>query len=230
MKNYLAMLAALALTGCGSMLQLSPPSPVTEKLVKVPELNTTASATVGSTIYKQARYWSKTGYRLVDPVVTTLALNTVRANAGSFLVPATFDGSSGYCTEQLALSDLLVGPLARACFVDSNKSGSFDTLKGAPGMYWFQKRLEPAARYETSELAIERDDAIKSELIYQGYSNKSIKLSYREYIRDMARPSYFQDVTYDVQEFPTTVSFRSVRLNILGADSNGLRYQVLSGF
>lgn len=70
----------------------------------------------------------------------------------------------------------------------------------------------------------------KYELLYQGFSRNTLKLVYREFNNDLARPAFFQDASYDVEKFPITVTFRTVRIEILSADNNQLVYKVLSGF
>ncbi|MFT5644441.1 MAG: hypothetical protein ACI83P_001997 [Janthinobacterium sp.] len=62
------------------------------------------------------------------------------------------------------------------------------------------------------------------------FSGNILRLSFREYINDMARPSYFQDVTYDIPSFPTEITFKTVKLQVLSAGNNGIRYKILSGF
>jgi hypothetical protein len=48
------------------------------------------------------------------------------------------------------------------------------------------------------------------------------------YVNDFARPAYFQDVSYEIAQFPTDISFRTVRISVLGADNSGIRYKILS--
>lgn len=68
------------------------------------------------------------------------------------------------------------------------------------------------------------------ELLYQGISGNVVSLLYREYIDDLARPAFQQNLTYTLTpEGPTEVSFRETRIRILSADNNRIRYEVLSG-
>jgi hypothetical protein len=230
MKTWLTVIAfAVVATGC-TTVKVTEFTSVTEQVGRTPELNQASEATVGSTVFSQFRYWSKTGYRLIDPVTTNVMLSTINVAPGEFVLPSEADGTKAFCTERLAYIDPLAGPWKPVCFVDSAKNGTFDIAKVAPGAVWFKNDIKPAARYEKGELIVPRPDAKKTELLYQGYSGKTVKLSYREYMNDFARPAFFQDVTYDVPEFPTTITFRTVRIKLLSADNNGLRYQVLSGF
>lgn len=230
MKNIVILIAlAIGATGCASV-NVTQPSQVTEKVGQLPELNAPASVTVGSTMFSQYRYWSKTGYRLLSPLSIGLALGSIRTEVGDFVVPAVAEGAPAYCTEKMAYVDPLVGPYRTACFLDNTGTGSFDLVKAAPGMVWFNKKLESPISYERSELQVPRPDSKKFELLYQGISAKTLRLSYREYMNDFARPAFFQDVSYEITNFPTEVTFRTVRINVLSADNNGIRYRILSGF
>jgi hypothetical protein len=230
MKAGIAMIVlAITATGCASV-QVIQPSQVSEKVGQLPELNSAASVTVGSTMFSQYRYWSKTGYRILSPVSIGLALGRIRAETGDFVVQSQVEGSAAYCTEKLAYMDPMAGPFRTACFLDKSGTGAFDTIKAAPGFVWFEKRLDAPIRYEQSELQVPRADPKKYELLYQGISSKTLRLSYREYVNDFARPAYFQDVSYEITQFPTDISFRTVRISVLGADNGGIRYMILSGF
>jgi hypothetical protein len=230
MKDIVTLIAlAIGATGCASV-NVTQPSQVTEKVGQLPELNSPANVTVGSTMFSQYRYWSKTGYRLLSPLSIGLALGRIRTEAGDFVVPSVAEGSPAYCTEKLAYLDPIVGPYKTACFLDKNGAGSFDMVKAAPGMVWFDKKLEAPLSYEQSELQVPRPDSKKFELLYQGISAKTLRLSYREYLNDFARPAFFQDVSYEITEFPAQVTFRTVRISVLSADNNGIRYEILSGF
>lgn len=217
------------LSGCASVKVLET-SQVTEKIGRSPDLAQESLATVGSQVFEQYRYWSKTGYRLLDPVDTSLMLSRIIAKTGDFLVFGEYDGEQAYCTEHRALIDPLMGPQKFVCFLDRDKDGRFEAVKAAPGAVVFQTAVENRPRYEKSELVVENANGIKRELLYQGYSNNALRLSYREYVNDMARPSYFQDVSYEISSFPADVTFKTVKLQILGAGNTGLRYKVLSGF
>jgi hypothetical protein len=230
MKNIvIAVALAIGATGCASV-SVTQPSQVTEKVGQLPELNSPANVTVGSTMFSQYRYWSKTGYRLLAPLSISLALGRIQTEANDFVVPSVAEGSAAYCTEKAAYIDPLVGPYRTACFLDNNGSGSFGIVKAAPGMVWFEKKLDPAIQYVQGELQVPRPDSKKYELLYQGISAKTLRLSYREYMNDFARPAFFQDVSYEITDFPAEITFRTVRISVLSADNNGIRYKILSGF
>ncbi len=226
--RYTTLLTALLLSGCATV-QVVERSAMSEQVGQRPPVGTQAEAPVGGVLFSQFRYWSKVGYRLDDDINLSFALGRVSAQSGDFLVKATSDGKSVLCTEKRAYIDPLVGPHAIACFPDAN-DGLLRSVSATPGMVTMSKDLPNPVRYARSEEVTPRRDSFKYELLYQGVSGKSIRLSYREYLNDLARPAFFQDVSYDLSDFPTTVTFRAVRLEIFSAGNNGIAYRVLSGF
>jgi hypothetical protein len=229
MKILLSVLVLLALSGCATQQTLER-NTVVEKTGRKPDLNAISKINVGDSLYSQFRYWSKTGSRLSESVNMGFMLGRISVNSGDFLVRSVAKDKSAYCTEKNAYFDLLAGPIAPVCFVDSKNSGVFSDVLAAPGLVWFEKALQQPAKYEISELIVPRTDAFRNELLFQGVSNKVLKLSYREFVNDMARPAYFQDVTYDVTGWPMTVTFRSVRIEVIEAGNDGVTYRVMSGF
>ena len=70
------------------------------------------------------------------------------------------------------------------------------------------------------------DDSYRQELIYTGQSGDTIHVSYREYRQDMARPAFYQELTYDLSESPNIV-FRSTEIEVLDATNSLIKYKVL---
>ena len=225
----LILLISLAFSGCAT-IKVSELSTVESRIGAVPNIDEQAVAPVGGIIYSQFRYWSKKGYRLKNDLSVGLGLGRVSVSDGDFVLKAEVEKHAAYCTEKRAYIDPLFGPHATACFIDVDNDGKFERLKAAPGVIWFESVITPALEYEKSELIIPRTDSFKYELLYQGITNGSLKLSYREYINDFARPAFFQDVTYDLDSTTTTITFRTVRIEVLRANNNQITYRVLSGF
>jgi hypothetical protein len=69
-------------------------------------------------------------------------------------------------------------------------------------------------------------DAIRWELIYSGRSADEVSLSYREYTGGLARPAFYQDLTYDLST-SNRVVFRSIELEIVEASNAGVKFRVL---
>jgi hypothetical protein len=83
----------------------------------------------------------------------------------------------------------------------------------------------PYSKEETSS------DSKGYELLYEGIAGDVIKLAYREYTDNFARPAFQQDLSYTLRPpGPTEITFRGVRIEVLAADNNRIRYRVVSGF
>jgi hypothetical protein len=66
----------------------------------------------------------------------------------------------------------------------------------------------------------------RAELIYTGISKNTIRIAYREYVKDMARPAFFQDLSYDLDE-SDTLQFKSIRIKILQANNSLIKFIVI---
>ena len=223
----ISSIALVILSGCASVT-VDQMSTVSIKTGQAPQLNQVSTATVGGTIFTQFKYWSRTGYRLDEPVAISFALGRIVAPQGTFVAKAKSDNETAYCTEEKTYIDPLAGPWAISCFFGGQ--GVLTRVSATPGMVTMSKDLPKPVPFSISELTSAHESAFKYELLYQGISKKILRVAYREFLRDMARPSFYQDATYDIEDLPTTISFRSVSIRVFSADNNILKYEILSGF
>ncbi len=70
------------------------------------------------------------------------------------------------------------------------------------------------------------DDSFKEELIYRGRSGNIIRLSYREFRRDVTRPDFSQELTYDLSGSDIII-FKRYRIRVLDANNEYIRFIVL---
>ncbi len=73
------------------------------------------------------------------------------------------------------------------------------------------------------------EDAFQQTLIYSGRIEDRVRISYREFYGDTARPAFSNDVDYDLSE-SNLISYKGARIEILSADNSSIRYRVLSNF
>jgi len=64
------------------------------------------------------------------------------------------------------------------------------------------------------------------ELIYSGKDGNNIKVSYREYKDDMARPAFFQDLTYNLKE-SDIIRYKNYKIKVHKATNEEISYTVL---
>jgi hypothetical protein len=221
--------AVVTLAGCAP-IQITERSIVTEKVGQSPQIGTSTSTPVGGTVFSQFRYWSKVGYRLEGPVNSSFMAGHVAVAQGEPLVKSIIDGKDVFCTERRTYSDPVLGPHRTTCFIASAGTRTLTRMTVPSGGGAFEKDLASPVPYSTFEQILPRAEAFKYELLYEGISGKTIRLSYREFRGDLARPAESQDLLYDIDALPVTLTFKTVQLEVLGADNHALTYRVLSGF
>jgi len=74
---------------------------------------------------------------------------------------------------------------------------------------------------------IDCEKCFKKEFIYNGKSNNTLKFVYREYIQDMARPAFSQELQYDLNE-SNIIGFKGLRIEVLKSTNTSIEYKVLS--
>lgn len=79
-----------------------------------------------------------------------------------------------------------------------------------------------------AEVHVEGEGGYKMEFIYNGKSKDSIKIQYREFKNDLARPSFYQDLSYDLSE-SMIVGFREMKIEVIEATNSHITFKVLSG-
>lgn len=71
--------------------------------------------------------------------------------------------------------------------------------------------------------------SFQNTLIYSGRIGDKITLGYREFQRNVARPAFNNDVTYDLSE-SMILGYKGARLEVLHASNTEISYKVLAGF
>lgn len=69
----------------------------------------------------------------------------------------------------------------------------------------------------------------RQELLYQGKAGAMLKVSYREFNGDMARPAFTQDLTFDLAE-GSVIGTKGARLDVLEATNTTIRYRLIQPF
>lgn len=78
--------------------------------------------------------------------------------------------------------------------------------------------------------APEVGEVMRAEILYQGAAAGVLRLMYREYTNELARPAFAQELTYDLAgAMPLEVAVQDARLEVLAAGNDGIRYRILKG-
>lgn len=81
-------------------------------------------------------------------------------------------------------------------------------------------KIEPVITYHHSEANYKR------QIIYTGRSGNTLHLEYREFLNDMARPAFSQELTFDVS-VEKVVGYKSALFEVIDASNTSLTYKVI---
>jgi hypothetical protein len=91
------------------------------------------------------------------------------------------------------------------------------------------KVSEPADGVTKTAYHIFSPDSFQQTLIYSGEVGDKIKIGYREFSNDAARPAFNNDVDYDLSQ-SKIIGYKGARLEILEATNDHIKYKVISNF
>jgi len=69
---------------------------------------------------------------------------------------------------------------------------------------------------------------ITQQLIYGGAAGRVARITYREYGEDLTKPTFFQDLQYDLNESDIVI-YQDLSLQVLEASAKQIRFKVLTG-
>jgi hypothetical protein len=191
----------------------------TKETIVLPAIGAVAQATAGSQIFERTGGSRYPAVRLEAPVAYKYGLfPTIDLPSGTILAIDLDRKKLRACLHPNAS-----GP----CLIDTDLDGKFDQMNDWLG-YAARKVPEPAPYSRgASILAEDASDGFSQRLIYLGMAGQTLRLSYREFINDMARPAFTEEVTFTLSgKYPETVAYKDLSIDILGVDNAGLRYVI----
>ena len=202
------------------------------KVGQKPEPGVEATVTVGSPLLERYNMIVVPGIQLETNVDVDLGIQGhIRISMGT---PLTITSDSGKLRACTVAEDTYIasvgGRHSASCLTDKDKDGRFDTVESA-ALFLTTKKLSPPAPYARQDVP-ENVGANNSRvtLVYLGAAAGVLRLSYREFANDMARPAFTEELSYPVgAAFPQTITWRDTKITLLGLSNDGLRYRVEAG-
>jgi hypothetical protein len=68
------------------------------------------------------------------------------------------------------------------------------------------------------------------ELIFTGYINSKLRVTYREFVESTNQPALVVDIEHEISQLPTLIEYKGARIEILEVTNLQIKYQVLQGF
>ena len=72
-------------------------------------------------------------------------------------------------------------------------------------------------------------DCFKQEFVYNGKNGNNLKFLYREYVNNMMRASFNQEINYNLDE-GNIVGFKGLRIEVIETSNTSITYKVIKGF
>lgn len=224
---------ALVATGCTS-LQVHQGPELTNYVRTTPLLDQQTQTNVGAVLLSQHKEVARRGLRLTSGFSGRVGGAPVSVTPQDFLLRATANSQPALCTERLTMSNLVGVPVKPTCFGGLIGEDIATTVMVPADAMWWSQTLASPLKVETTEVPVSQRDVLRRELVYLGtttsarFAGTVIRIGYREFLDDLARPAFSQEVSYDVTSLPTQISYQNATIEVLAVGSGSLTYRVLS--
>ncbi len=106
---------------------------------------------------------------------------------------------------------------------------------GAKSMYWLWEGVgyasmvpAPSFQYTMSTAEYSSQNArFNRELVYSGTAQSTLSILYREFIDNMARPAFSQDLKYDLNH-GNIIGYKNARFDVLNVGNTSITYKVIA--
>lgn len=188
-----------------------------------PSVGLDATATVGSTVYQRDHYRVLPAYTLTEPVVAKIIFARVDLPAETRLLPIESKTKLKACA--VGSIEQYRAKIYQGCLMDDDGDGKFDRVAG--NEIQSGKKLDHPIAYKQSEYVEPSPESVKQVVIFLGSTKDTLRLSYREFVNDMARPAFTEEYTFPLSpSFPQPVAFKDVKMEVTGIDGGGLHYRI----
>jgi hypothetical protein len=164
---------------------------------------------------------------IVFPKLPLFSLSPLPANIKLKKVYEYEDGSY-YCEPipERAILNVSATPQRAVCpVIDSTGSMKGFTYCYKPGHPF---KSEKYAQINFQNTTIPTLGSMRKEIIYNGKTQDTIKMVYREFKDDLARPAFYQDLVYDLSE-SKIIAFKGTKIEVIEASNSIIRYKVIEG-
>lgn len=192
------------------------------ELVK-PSKGIDSTASVGNTVFERSKYRAMEAVEIDRRVQAKIIFARVDLMPGTQLMKIESKTKFKACAA--ATMEAFSAKLYSGCLMDDDGDGKFDRVAG--NEVQGGKKLDEPIAYKPSEFVDLAPGSLKQTVIYLGSTKDTLRLSYREFVNDMARPAFTEEYTFPLATtYPQPVAFKDVKLTVTGIDGAGLHYRV----
>lgn len=223
-KLYIVACVTLIAASCS----VSKSIPLKFRIYDEPAINATQSRELGETLLTKGEEYYQTAVQITEMSETDFNISMVKYPYGVGDVLPLRGSNKDW---NLYYKDIEKGTYALYYFgVAINKKNPnikrpfLDSSNG-----FASKRMDAFSVKETTYTNQDCPKCFKKELVYNGKVGNNMKFIYREYIENLARPSFTQEMQYDLSE-SNIIGFKGARLEVEKATNTNITYKVLSSF
>lgn len=240
-KTLVAIAIVASLAGCGGVNFASHMPryiPKYDRTVKIPVEGGAATAQVGDSMIAAFNVDTVPALKLSAPVELRTKYNDKWQLVA--VVPA---GTLNYAGETSAYTFFASTEGVPLKLVNANALEDHETQRGGlaigstgqMAVYWYWEKDDqsavsspvPEAKFEKVKVDLPAQaQRFRRELIYGGVSGTTVSVSYREFVDNMARPAFTQDLKYDLSQ-GSIIGYKSARFEVLKADNSSIRFRVI---
>jgi hypothetical protein len=228
MKHFIAhtvaALSLIALCGCATPQNNYKPAAME---ISTPAINKESVAQIGEEMLKQGKYYEGEGIRLAEEIKFGGMFTYYTMTPGEY-VKVGEDKNSGFYKPS---SGPRGGDVKKAALADPWESIQFlkDGSEIAIVTIFHLRVAEKNKGVTQIKIPVLADDAFQQTLIYSGKVGNKVKIGYREFSNNVARPAFNNDVDYDLTDSPV-IGYKGARIEVLEATNQYIRYRVLQNF
>jgi hypothetical protein len=213
--KYLVLCAAILLSGCATVQFNGAESQVTK--IDQPPIGQVVTASIGDRLLQKGEIVQQNVLQVnhtIDGVAYDIPQGVYRG--------VGHDAKSDFYTAVGVVKSFIADP-PKALMLGKAPGSELCvvTIFGGKACY--------SGDFERKNQVSERGTSFQQTLIYSGRVGDKIKVSYREFSNDMARPAFNNDVEYDLS-VSNIIGYKGARIEVLKADNTSITYRVISSF
>lgn len=225
----------ILLQGCSSskssFTYYNPNKKSTLEEFTIPKLNEVNTIEIGLNMYKKMKRFEQNTYTvsLLEPIpkISTMATGKFGIDNPIELGLLKKEEENNWnvaCTRKGNYHSYEV------CLYDVDNDYKFDKAGATMNGLYTDLNKKIAYKIENTE-PIYKEDSFKYEVLYQGKKGNTIKISFREFKDNVARPAFTQDIEYKLnKDGSTTIGFKGLRVNVIKATTFDITYKVIKDY
>lgn len=191
---------------------------------RLPETGIVHTVPVGGVIHESFQYKLLPAYEITGDVNQTVSYMDIVIPNRSKLIKVKSKVPLKACLVKIV--EDYDSQIFKRCLLDDDGDGVFDRI--APNDVAKAFPLDAPIPYKSSETKIIKTKGdFRKAITFLGVSNDTIRLSYREFLDDVARPAFTEEYTFPLSpSYPQVIAFKDIKMKVLGIDGAGIRYSI----